>query len=100
MRRRIKQLIHNAKQPIPISTPPPAAPAVAKIPYTKELELAIKADFLAKRYYTYESAAEEFGCSTEKMRLLAQGYPINRVARPHRIPECVLKLIIRDNTLA
>ena len=81
MRRRIKQLIHNAKQPIPISTPPPAAPAVAKIPYTKELELAIKADFLAKRYYTYESAAEEFGCSTEKMRLLAQGYPINRVAR-------------------
>ncbi len=94
MQRRIKQLIDNARHPV---TPP--APATQKIPYTKELELAIKADVLAKRYYTYEEAAERFGCSTEKMRLIAQGYPINRACRPHRIPECVLKLIIRDNTI-
>jgi hypothetical protein len=93
MQRRIKQLIAKARQPAPVSIP------AQKIPYTKELELAIKADFLAKRYYTYESAAERFGCSTEQMRLLTQGYPINRRCRPHRIPECVLKLIIRDNTI-
>jgi hypothetical protein len=93
MKRRIKQLMDNVRQPTPISIP------IKKVPYTRELELAIKADVLAKRYYTYDAAAELVGCSTEKMRLLAQGYPINRVARPHRIPECVLKLIIRDNTI-
>jgi hypothetical protein len=95
MQRRIKQLIDTARGPVV----QPAVAPIAKIPYTKELELAIKADVLAKRYYTYESAAERFGCSTEKMRLIAQGYPINRACRPHRIPECVLKLIIRDNTI-
>ena len=94
MQRRIKQLIDNARHPV---APPPVAQR--RVPYTKELELAIKADVLAKRYHTYESAAEVVGCSTETMSLLAQGYPINRVCRPHRIPECVLKLIIRDNTI-
>jgi hypothetical protein len=74
-------------------------PARPKIEYTRELALEIKADVLAKRYYTYETAAERFGCSAETMRLLAKRYPINRMARPHRIPECVLKLIIRDNTI-
>ena len=94
MRRRTKQLIDNAGAPAPV-----AVPARPKIEYSKELELAIKADVLAKQYYTYESAADKMGCSTEKMRVLAQGYPILRMARPHRIPECVLKLIIRDNTI-
>jgi hypothetical protein len=97
MQRRIKQLIDRARQPVPAV----AEPAVGgpRVLYTRELELAIKADVLAKRYYTYEEAAEKFPCSTEKMRLLAQGYPINRVCRPHRIPECVFKLIVRDNTI-
>jgi hypothetical protein len=93
MQRRIKTLIARARGPVA----QPATAAVEKVEYTKELELAIKADVLAKRYYTYDGAAERFGCSPEKMRLLAQGYPINRACRPHRIPECVLKLIIRDN---
>jgi len=96
MQRRIKQLIDKSRR----SRGPIVQPAIVeKIPYTEELELAIKADVLAGRYYTYEEAAEKFPCSTEKMRLLTQGYPINRACRPHRIPECVLKLIIRDNTI-
>ena len=74
-----------------------AVAPIEKVPYTKELELAIKADVLAGRYFTYHEAAERFPCSPEQMRLLAQGYPINRACRPHRIAECVLKLIIRDN---
>ena len=94
MQRRIKQLIDRAQRPVPIAIPSPAA---EKVQYSKELELAIKADVLAGRIYTYEGAAEKFPCSTEKMRLMAQGYPINRACRPHRIAECVLKLIIRDN---
>jgi len=96
MQHRIKQLIAKARQPDePIAIP---AISVQKISYTKELELAIKADVLARRCFTYEQAAERIGCSTEKMRLLAQGYPICRAGRTHRIPECVLKLIIRDST--
>ncbi len=94
MQRRIKQLIDKARQPGPIVERPPAE---ERVPYTKELELAIKADFLAGRTYTYAEAAKKFGCSPEKMRLLAQEYPVSRGSRPHRIPECVFKLIVRDN---
>ncbi len=93
MQRRIKTLIDRARGPV-------ATPAVADVPkveYTKELELAIKADVLAGRTWTYNAAAERYGCCTEKMRVLAQGYPIMRACRPHRIPECVFKLIVRDN---
>jgi hypothetical protein len=78
----------------------PAVAPIERVPYTEALELAIKADVLAGRYFTYHGAAKKFGCSPEQMRLLAQGYPINRACRPHRIPECVLKLIIRDNHAA
>ena len=96
MKRRIKQLIDEARNPTP---PVGRASAIQKVPYTKDLELAIKEDFLAGRVYTYVEAAEKFGCSTEKMRLLAQGYPISRSGRSHLIPESVFKLIVRDNTI-
>jgi len=98
MQRRIKQLIDNARDPMPAAVAVPARP---KFEYNKEIELAIKADFLAKRTYTYEEAADKIGWSPEKMRVVAREYYILRGSRPHRIPECILKLIIRDNvTLA
>ena len=96
MQRRIKQLIDEARSPTPSVR---RASAIEKVPYTKELKLAIKEDFLAARTFTYAKAAEKFGCSTEKMRLLAQAYPISRGGRTHRIPESVFKLIVRDNTI-
>lgn len=96
MKRRIRQLIDEARNPTP---PVRRASAIEKVPYTKELKLAIKADFLAGSVYTYVKAAEKFGCSPEKMRQLAQGYPISRAGRTHLIPESVFKLIVRDNTI-
>jgi hypothetical protein len=91
VRRRIKQLIHNANNPTPI---PRRAPQ--RITMTRELALEIKADVLARRTLTYEGAGELLGCSAEKMRMDARGYPIIKSGKVHRIPECVFKLIVRD----
>lgn len=96
MRRRIKQLIHKAQHPVPI---PARAKSQPRVVMTRELSLEIKADVLARRTMTYEEAAELLGCSAEKMRIEARGYPIFRSGRTHRIPECIFKLIVRDQAL-
>jgi hypothetical protein len=99
MRRRIKQLISDAatgRSAKPIERVRPVAP---RVEVTRELALEIKADVLARRTFTYEEAAGLLGCSAEKMRLEARGYPIIRSGRTHRIPECIFKLIVRDRGL-
>lgn len=95
MRRRIKQLIHKAQHPTPI--PRPQRPE--RVVYTEELALKIKADVLAGRTMTYAQAGKLLGCSTEKMRLDARGYPIIKSGREHRIPETIFKLIVRDKAI-
>ena len=95
MRRRIKQLIHKAHHPVPV----PARAVPQRIEVTRELALEIKADVLARRTMTYAEAGELLGCSAEKMRLEAQGYPIIKSGKNHRIPECIFKLIVRDRAL-
>lgn len=96
MKKRIKQLIHTAHHPVPV----PVWRAQPRVEVTRELALEIKADVLARRMKTYEEAAGLLGCSAEKMRLEARGYPIIKSGRTHLIPECIFKLIARDQALA
>jgi hypothetical protein len=96
VQRRIKQLIHSAQHPVPV---PARRAAQPRVEMTRELALEIKADVLARRTFTYEKAGELLGCSAEKMRLEAQGYPIIKSGKNHRIPECIFKLIVRDRAL-
>jgi hypothetical protein len=98
MQKRIKQLIHRAQHPAPASVPARVR-SRPRVDMTRELALEIKADVLARRTYTYEAAAELLGCSAEKMRLEARGYPILKSGKPHLIPECIFKLIVRDQAL-
>jgi hypothetical protein len=94
MRSRTKQLLHKANHPVPIP-----ARSEPRVELTRELALEIKADVLARRTFTYEKAGELLGCSAEKMRIEARGYPIIKSGKNHRIPECVFKLIVRDRAL-
>ena len=95
MRDRIKQLLHQAHHPVPV----PARSQESRVELTRELALEIKADVLARRTFTYEKAGELLGCSAEKMRIEARGYPIIKSGKNHRIPECIFKLIVRDRAL-
>jgi hypothetical protein len=98
MRRRTKDLITDAKARAgrPKMVPVPQR----QIEYTRELELAIKADVMAGRTMSFENGAQKLGCSREKMRLMAQGYPLVTAGRGHRMPECVFKLIVRDRAVS
>lgn len=48
------------------------------------------------KLWTYEDIAQQVGCSTETIRLLARPYPILRHAKKHRVPDSSRRLIIRD----
>jgi len=61
---------------------------------TPDLEDRIFDDIRNGRLLTYQQAASQLGCSTEKMRLDAKGYPILKNGREHQIPECVFRLIV------
>jgi hypothetical protein len=99
MRRRTKDLIADAKAR---AGRPKMVPVLPQMPieYTRELELAIKADVMTGRTLSFVEGAQKLGCSREKMRLMAQGYPLVTAGRGHRMPECVFKLIVRDRALS
>jgi hypothetical protein len=52
-----------------------------------------------RRTLAYAQAGELLGCSAEKMRLEARGYPVIKSGREHRIPETVFKLSVRDRAV-
>jgi hypothetical protein len=96
MKKRIKQLIHNTQRPVPVPARPTRRP---RLEMNRELALEIKADVLARNTLTYAEAGKLLGCSAEKMRLEARGYPVIKSGRNHLIPECIFKLIARDQAL-
>jgi hypothetical protein len=77
MKRRIKQLIAEAGRPKVVQRTP-RVPAREPFVHLQEIELGVKADVLAGRLFTYAEAAKLLGCSAEKMRLNARGFPLIR----------------------
>ena len=67
---------------------------------TPDLSERIFQDVQNRRLYTYQEAAELIGCDPETIRIHARGFPIIRRSKPHRIPACVLDLIIRTKIIA
>jgi hypothetical protein len=67
---------------------------------TPDLSERIFQDVQNRRLYTYEEAAELIGCDPETIRVHARGFPIIKRTKPHRIPACVLDLIIKTKLIA
>jgi hypothetical protein len=88
MKTRIKDLLAAQREPLEI-------PAV-----TPELSDRIFQDVQERKLYTYQQAAELIGCDPETIRIHAKGFPIIRRSKPHRIPACVLDLIVRTKLIA
>jgi hypothetical protein len=87
MKRRIKQLIES-----------PVRPVVALREFailTAELEAQIQDDIDHHRLLTYVDIAAKLGCTPEKARLDAQGYPVLKHGKLHQVPDCVYRLIVR-----
>jgi hypothetical protein len=63
-------------------------------PLTFELQASMFSDIMAGRILTYKEAAEKLGCCPEKVRLDAQGYPVLKKGKEHKITETVLRLIV------
>jgi hypothetical protein len=85
---RIRDLIVNRRQ----------QPEVPHL--TPELSAQIFQDIQDRKLYTYREAAEMIGCDPETIRIHAKGFPIIRRSKPHRIPACVLDLIVRTKLIA
>jgi len=85
MKARIKELLATQRQPLEF---PP------------ELSERIFQDIQERKLYTYQEAAELIGCDPETIRIHAKGFPIIRRSKPHRIPACVLALIVRTKLIA
>jgi hypothetical protein len=88
MKKRIRELLASSPNPSDSS----ALPA--------DLSDRIFLDVQNRRLYTYEQAAELIGCDPETIRIHARGFPIIRRSKPHRIPACVLDLIVRTKIIA
>jgi hypothetical protein len=67
---------------------------------TPDLAERIFQDIQNHRLYTYEEAAQMIGCDPETIRVHARGFPIIKRSKPHRIPACVLQLIIKTKLIA
>ena len=57
-------------------------------------------DIAAGTLLTYDDIASRLGCSQEKARLDAQGFPVIKVGKIHKVPESVFKLIMRRKLTA
>jgi hypothetical protein len=89
MKKRIQELLSSIRQnPLDYSV------------LTPDLSERIFQDVQHRRLYTYEQAAELIGCDPETIPIHARGFPIIRRSKPHRIPACVLDLIIRTKIIA
>jgi hypothetical protein len=64
-----------------------------------ELSERIFQDVQNRKLYTYLEAAEMIGCDPETIRIHAKGFPIIKRTKPHRIPACVLDLIVRTKLI-
>jgi hypothetical protein len=89
MKKRIQELLSSSR-------PNPSDCSVL----TPDLSERIFQDVQQRRLYTYEQAAELIGCDPETIRIHARGFPVIRRSKPHRIPACVLDLIIRTKIIA
>ena len=89
MKKRIRQLI-SAGRGVP-------DPSVVLPP---DLSDRIFEDVQNRKLYTYLEAAEMIGCDPETIRIHAKGFPIIKRSKPHRIPACVLELIVRTKLIA
>jgi hypothetical protein len=67
---------------------------------TPELSAQIFQDIQDRKLYTYRQAAEMIGCDPETIRVHARGFPVIKRTKPHRIPACVLNLIVRMKLIA
>jgi hypothetical protein len=88
MKARIAQLIAQAQAP----------PSVENL--REDLAGRIFEDIQARRLYTYKEAAALIGCDPETIRVHARGFPIIKRTKPHKIPACVLGLIVKTRLLA
>ena len=88
MKKRIRELLSSGSNPSAYSVLSP------------ELSERIFQDVQNRRLYTYEEAAKLIGCDPETIRVHARGFPIIKRAKPHRIPACVLDLIIKTKLIA
>jgi hypothetical protein len=90
MRKRIKQLLDAVPYKVEQATKElSASPTI-----TPELLEAIMNDLNSGKVQTYEEIASKVGCTAEKIRLVAKPFPVIRVAKPHRIPDSVYRLIL------
>jgi hypothetical protein len=90
MKKRIKTLIAAQAK----SARAPQLPALLSL--SPELETEILQDIQQGRLLTYAQAASKLGCSTEKMRLDAKGFPVIKAGKEHQIPQAVFTLIVRQ----
>jgi hypothetical protein len=89
MKKRIRELLSSSVQ----------NPSDSSV-LTPDLAERIFQDVQNRRLYTYEEAAQLIGCDPETIRVHARGFPIIRRSKPHRIPACVLDLIIKTKLIA
>jgi hypothetical protein len=89
MKKRIRELISSSR-PNPSDSPA----------LTPDLSDRIFLDVQNRRLYTYQEAAELIGCDPETVRVHARGFPIIKRSKAHRIPACVLDLIIKTKIIA
>jgi hypothetical protein len=87
MKKRIRDLIAISQQ----------QPVLPSLP--ADLSERIFEDIQNRRLYTYLEAAEMIGCDPETIRTHAKGFPIIKKAKPHKIPACVLHLIVRTKLI-
>jgi hypothetical protein len=90
MKKRIRELIRRGR-----SNPSDSSPVLAP-----DLSERIFQDVQNRRLYTYQQAAELIGCHPETIRVHARGFPMIKRSKAHRIPACVLGLIIKTKIIA
>ena len=88
MKKRIRNLISTKLQPLEFPQLPP------------DLSDRIFQDIQERKLYTYQEAAELIGCDPETIRVHAKGFPIIKRTKPHKIPACVLELIVKTKLIA
>lgn len=88
MKKRIRNLISTKLQPLEFLELPP------------NLSERIFQDIQEHKLYTYLEAAKLIGCDPETIRVHAKGFPVIKRTKPHKIPSCVLELIVRTKLIA
>jgi hypothetical protein len=86
MKKRIKQLVAASSKP----TLAPLFPALSP-----DLETDIMDDIATGKLLSYDDIANRLGCSREKARLDARGFPVIKAGKIHKVPESVFRLIVR-----